>query len=50
MPKNMSDAEIRAELDKCWAAFEELGGRGVALADRIDELTAEQDRRKTYGR
>lgn len=35
------DAAARAELAELEAEFERAGGRGVELADRIDELRAE---------
>ena len=35
------EAFSRAELERLEVAFEEAGGRGVDLAERIDELRAE---------
>jgi hypothetical protein len=48
MPLNPNE---QRELDRLEAAFEEAGGRGVELAERIDELRARRDspvRRDTH--
>lgn len=34
-------SDKRAELERLEAAFEEAGGRGIDLAERIDELREE---------
>jgi len=38
--------EIRRDRKRLWERFEEAGGRGVALADEIDLLDGEIERRE----
>lgn len=42
----VSMSEIRRDRKRLWDRFEEEGGRGVALADEIDLLDGEIERRE----